>query len=96
VGKVKRASYSFNPDWTMFPGEHVLEWLTENHKTQAWLAKKCRRPVEQVNRLIKGHIRLTERWAIELAKATKRHSPEMWYRLEADYRIGLAMGKKRV
>lgn len=88
--------YKFNPDWCVCPGEHVLEWLTENRRTQAWLAEKCKRPVEQMNRLIKGHIRLTERWAVELAKAMPGQSAEHWYRLEADYRIGLALGRKRI
>lgn len=77
------------------PGQAILNWLSQNHKTQAWLAAKCRRPVEQMNRLIKGRIRLTERWAIELAW-TLPHGPVYWYRLEADYRIGLALGRKRV
>lgn len=48
-----------------------------------------------MNRLIKGRIRLTERWAIELARVLP-YSPDMIYRLEADYRIGLALGRKRV
>lgn len=87
--------YQFNPDWCVCPGEHILEILEEKGKPQAWLAKKCKRPVEQMNRLINGHIRLTERWAIELAKALPGRSAETWYRLEADYRIGLALGRKR-
>ncbi len=86
--------YKFNPDWCVCPGDHILEWLETAGETQAWLAKKCKRPVEQMNRLIKGRIRLTERWAIELAKVLPGGA-EHWYRLEADYRIGLAMGRKR-
>jgi len=78
----------------MCPGDHILELLETKQKTQAWLAKKCKRPVEQVNRLINGRIRLSERWAIELAKAFPGSRAEFWYRLEADYRIGLAMGRK--
>lgn len=86
--------HKFNPDWVVKPGDHITELLETQGKTQAWLAKKTKRPTEQVNRLIKARIRLTERWAIELAKAFPGPSAEFWARLEANYRVGLAMGKK--
>ncbi len=88
--------YKFNPDWVVPPGDQITELLEIKGKTQAWLAKKCKRPVEQVNRLIKARIRLTERWAIELSKALPGVSAEYWARLEANYRVGLAMGRKRI
>ena len=62
--------------------------------TQAWLAKKCKRPVEQLNRLVKGKIRLTERWAIELGKATNVPA-EFWIVREAQHRLKLAQGKRK-
>lgn len=87
--------YPFNPDWCVAPGDHITEWLEAHGKTQGWLAKKCKRPLSQVSRMINGRIRLTERWAIELAKATGRPA-HFWYTLEAHFRIGLATGKRRV
>ncbi len=84
----------FNPDWTSCPGDTIREMLEESGMTQAWLAKKCKRPIEQLNRLIKGHIRLTERWAIELGRSTNIPA-EFWIVREAQHRLALAMGKKR-
>ncbi len=87
--------YEFNPDWTSAPGDTIREWLEEHGETQRWLAKKTKRPVEQVNRLIQGHIRLTERWAIALGKVTTVPA-EFWAVREAQYRLDLAMGRKRI
>jgi plasmid maintenance system antidote protein VapI len=85
----------FNPDWTSCPGDTIREWLEEHGKTQRWLAQKCRRPVEQLNRLIQGRIRLTERWAIELGRVTTVPD-EFWIVREAQHRLGLAKGRKRL
>ena len=93
--KKQYANTDFNPDWTSAPGDTIQEWLEEMGLSQGWLAKKCRRPVEQVSRLIRGRIRLTERWAIELGKATTVPA-EFWAVREAQHRLGLALGRKRI
>jgi HTH-type transcriptional regulator / antitoxin HigA len=90
---MSRRRYAYNPDYTIPPGEHIQEWLDTNRRTQAWLAEKMGRPIEQVNRLIKGRIGLTVRWGLDLEKVTKQPA-DFWLALEMHHRLFLARRKK--
>jgi plasmid maintenance system antidote protein VapI len=90
---MKNNKYSFNPNWTVCPGEHVKEALQHHGVTQQWLAIKTKRPLAQVNRLINGRLHLSERWAIELEKAIGM-SATYWLTLEMNHRLFLE--RKRI
>ena len=36
--------------------DHIKEWLEENERSQAWLARQSDISPENLNRIIKGHI----------------------------------------
>jgi len=71
------------------PGETLLEWLEQNHQTQAWLARKIGTSSKHVNRIIKGHAAYTAEMALRMATVTGI-SARFWMHLQADYQINQA------
>lgn len=81
--------FTFKPDWGVPPGETIQECLDAKQMTQDDLAKRMRRPLSQVNRLINGRIRLTAMSALDLERVLKCPA-EFWMNLESQWQLHLA------
>src|ERR1019366_5163303 len=79
----------WQPDWTVVPGDILLEALQERGMTQSELAQRLGRPLKTVNEIIKGKAAITPETAIQLER-TLGISARFWSNLEAQYRDSLA------
>ena len=80
---------NFSPDWTVAPGETLLEVLQERRCTQAWLARETGWTLKHVNRVVKGHDSLTVAFALSLERALGIPA-EFWLTREMHHRLYLA------
>jgi HTH-type transcriptional regulator/antitoxin HigA len=79
----------WQPDWTVAPGEILLEALQDRRMTQAELAQRLARPSKTVNEIIKGKAAITPETAIQL-ELVLGISAAFWTGLETQYRATLA------
>ncbi len=84
----------YRPNYVSKPGETIKECLEVAGMTQRELAKRMKRPAEQVNRLINAKIRITCATALQLEKAF-RAPAHFWMNLETNYRLHLARKKAK-
>jgi addiction module HigA family antidote len=82
----------WQPDWTVVPGDILLEALQERGMTQSELAQRLARPLKTVNEIIKGKTAITAETAIQLER-TLGISARFWTGLETQYRDTLARQK---
>lgn len=81
-------------DWTVPPGEILLELLEERGLTQRDLARRSGLSPKHVNRLLQGVVPLSPEVAQRLEYVTGTPA-RLWNRLEADYRSDLERLRKR-
>lgn len=79
----------WQPDWTVAPGEILLEALQDREMTQSGLAQRLGRPLKTINEIIKGKAAITPETAIQLERALGI-SARFWTNLETQYRDTLA------
>jgi addiction module HigA family antidote len=79
----------WNPDWTVPPGEILLEALQDRGMSQSELARRMARPVKTINEIINGKAAITSETAIQLERALGI-SARFWTGVEASYRDSLA------
>jgi HTH-type transcriptional regulator / antitoxin HigA len=79
----------WQPDWTVVPGENLLEALQDRGMTQSELAQRLGRPVKTVNEIINGKAAITPETAIQLERVLGI-SARFWTGLETQYRDILA------
>ncbi len=79
----------WQPDWTVAPGEILLEALQGREMTQSELAQRLGRPLKTINEIIKGKAAITPETAIQLERALGI-SARFWTNLETLYRDALA------
>lgn len=79
----------WQPNWTVAPGEILLEALQDRGMTQSELAQRMARPPKTINEIIKGKAAITPETAIQLER-TLGISARFWTGLEATYRDSLA------
>jgi HTH-type transcriptional regulator/antitoxin HigA len=79
----------WQPDWTVAPGDILLEALQDRGMTQSQLAQRLGRPLKTVNEIIKGKAAITPETAIQLERALGI-SARFWTGLETQYRGALA------
>lgn len=82
-------AFGWQPDWTVAPGEVLLEALQERAMTQSELAQRLGRPLKTVNEIVKGKAAITPETAIQLERALGI-SARFWTGLETQYRDTLA------
>lgn len=78
-------SHAFVPDYNFPPGEHLAEWLEENHVSQTQLADRTGLSRKHISQLINGEATLSTDVAMALERATGMPA-RLWNRLEADFR----------
>jgi HTH-type transcriptional regulator/antitoxin HigA len=76
---------SWRPDWSVAPGEILLEALQDRRMTQAELSRRMARPLKTINEIIKGKAAITPETAIQLER-TLGISATFWTHLETMFR----------
>ncbi|MFN8204438.1 MAG: HigA family addiction module antitoxin [Solirubrobacteraceae bacterium] len=76
-------------DWTVAPGEILVEALEERGMSQSELARRMGRPTKTINEIANGKAAITPETAIQL-ELTLGISAAFWNNLEASYRAHLA------
>jgi len=76
-------------DWTVAPGELLIEALEERGMSQSELARRMGRPAKTINEIANGKAAITPETAIQL-ELTLGISAAFWNNLEASYRAHLA------
>jgi HTH-type transcriptional regulator/antitoxin HigA len=82
----KATVYPYRPDYAVCPGETIQEQLDARGWTQRDLGDRMNRPYEQVNRLIKGKLRLTVETAVQLGRVLGP-SPQFWLILDMYWQL---------
>lgn len=79
----------WRPDWSVPPGEILLEALQEREISQSELARRLNRPIKTINEIVNGKASITPESAIQLERALGI-SARFWIGLEGNYRETLA------
>ena len=89
-GKRKeRATYAYDPDFAVAPGQTLQETIDALEMDQRELAQRTGLSVKHINQVIKGVASITQYTAIRLERVTVVPA-RMLNSLEADYRERLA------
>lgn len=80
-----RRPTAWAPDWSVIPGDVLLEALDERRMTQAELSRRMNRPLKTINEIVKGKAAITHDTAIQLERALGIGA-RFWNNLERDYR----------
>jgi HTH-type transcriptional regulator/antitoxin HigA len=84
---------SWEPDWTVPPGETLAELLEMRGWTQALLAREVGFSQKHINRVIRGWEGISVTLALRL-EGLNMGSAQFWMRLDADHRLFLAREKE--
>jgi HTH-type transcriptional regulator / antitoxin HigA len=79
----------WRPDWTVAPGEILLEALEERGMSQSELARRMGRPTKTINEIVNAKTAITPETAIQLER-TLGIEASFWNQLETLYRGHLA------
>lgn len=79
-------------DWTVGPGEILVEALEERGMSQSELARRMGRPIKTINEIANGKAAITPETAIQL-ELTLGISAGFWNALEASFRAHLARAR---
>ena len=80
---------AWTPEWSVRPGEVLVEALEERTMTQAELARRMARPLKTISEIATGKAAITPDTAIQLELALGI-SASFWNSLETQYRESLA------
>jgi len=83
----------FSPNYSVHPGETLLEVLASRGITQAELATRIGRPLKTVNEIAKGKASLTAETALQFERALDVPA-ELWNALEAHHQLLLAQQRE--
>lgn len=86
---------TFSPDYSVPPGNTLLEVLAMIGLSQAELAERTGRPKKTINEIIKGKAAITPDTALQLERVLGRPSAGYWISLEQKYRATLARLQER-
>lgn len=78
------------PAYTPAPGEILAEELATRGWSQRQFAAIIGRPAQAVNEILRAKKQITPETALRIAAALGT-SAELWIKLEADYRLSLAL-----
>lgn len=86
---------TFLPDYSVPPGNTLLEVLEMIGLSQAELAERTGRPKKTINEIVKGKAAITPDTALQLERVLGRPSAGYWISLEQKYRATLARLQER-
>jgi HTH-type transcriptional regulator / antitoxin HigA len=79
-------------DWTVAPGEILLEALEDRNMSQSDLARRMGRPIKTINEIVNGKAAITPDTAIQL-ELSLGIAADVWNNLETTYRSDLARAR---
>lgn len=85
----------FSPDYSIPPGDTLLEVLETIGLSQAELAERTGRPKKTINEIIKGKAAITPDTALQLERVLGRPTAGFWISLEQKYRATIARLQER-
>jgi HTH-type transcriptional regulator / antitoxin HigA len=85
---------AWTPDWSVVPGDLLVEALEERGMTQAELARRIGRPLKTISEIANGKASITPDTAIQLERALGI-SASFWNGLETRYREAIALERSR-
>ena len=83
-----KATYVYQPDYAVPPGEILMEHLEALQMSQAELARRCSRSPKLISEILSGKAPVEPATAIQLEK-TLGLDARIWLGIEADYRLHL-------
>ena len=83
-----KATYVYQPDYAVLPGEILVEHLEALQMSQAELARRCNRSSKLISEIISGKAPIEPATAVHLEKALGLDA-RIWLGIEADYRLHL-------
>lgn len=83
-----RATYAYQPDYAVPPGEVLEEQLEALQMSQAELARRCNRSPKLISEIVSGKAPVEPATAVQLEKALGIDA-RIWLGIEADYRLHL-------
>ena len=83
-----KATYIYQPDYAVPPGEILEEHLDALQMSQADLARRCNRSPKLISEILSGKAPVEPATAIQLEKALGLDA-RIWLGIEADYRLHL-------
>lgn len=84
----------WRPDWTVAPGEILLEALEERAMSQSELARRTGRPIKTINEIIHGKAAITSETALQFERVLGI-SARFWTGAQTAYRDQLARSRER-
>lgn len=90
----KQKQYRYEPDYTLPPGETLLEVLETKGMSQTELALRTGRTLKTINEIIKGKAAITAETSLQLERVLGVPS-SFWNNLERNYRADLAAIEER-
>ena len=89
-----RATYAYEPDYAVPPGEILEEHLQALQMSQAELARRCNRSPKLISEIVSGKAPVEPETALQLEKALGVDA-RIWVGIESDYRLFLAREAER-
>ena len=83
-----RATYAYQPDYAVPPGDILVEHLEALQMSQAELARRCRRSPKLISEIVSGKASVEPATAVQLERALGLDA-RIWLGIEADYRLHL-------
>jgi HTH-type transcriptional regulator/antitoxin HigA len=87
-------THAYSPDYSVLPGDTLLEVMESLGITQAELAERTGRPTKTVNEIVKGKAAITPETALQLERVLGVPAG-FWNNLEQNYRTALARAAER-
>jgi plasmid maintenance system antidote protein VapI len=85
-------AHEFDPDWCLHPGVHWRELVEESGMSQVEIAEKIVVSQKHLSQILNGHVVPGLDSTVEFAQLMGVSPRQLW-RLAADYRLDLALGK---
>lgn len=82
-----KREYGYSPDYSVAPGETLLETIQVLGMNRGELAARTGRPLKTINGIIKGKESITPRTALQFERVLGI-SASFWNNLERNYRMG--------
>lgn len=76
---------SFEPDWSVHPGETLREILETSGITQAGLAREMGVSQKHMNFVVQGKSRITVQFAVRLERALGAPTADFWMNLQTQH-----------
>lgn len=78
---------AFNPDWSVHPGEILLETLQHLGLSQAELARRSGWTTKHINQIVRGYANVSVAFAVMLEDTLGKPPAQFWMNLQCRWEI---------